>query len=60
VIGEAEEPNFSGHQLCEGSSSRIKPFEGSEFSIDPGSFHPTIDGQQQGYESAFLGTNVGQ
>ncbi len=52
--------NFSGHRLCEGSSSWIKPFEGSEFSIDPGSFHPTIDGQQQGYEAAFLGTNIGE
>jgi hypothetical protein len=56
------DPNgaFSGHRLCEGSTSWIKPFEGSDISKDPGVFHPTIDGQKRGYEAAFLGTNIGQ
>jgi hypothetical protein len=59
---------FAGHRLCDSSTSWIKPFSGTaslqsgssfSMSFDSGSFHPTQDGQRQGYEAAFLATAIG-
>jgi hypothetical protein len=62
---QAVDPNpyFATHRLCDTSTSWLNRISGFRTckgmtSIDPGSFHPTADGQRKGYEAAFLATNI--
>lgn len=62
------DPNaaFSTHRLCDTASSWFNPVSGTadlkamRASPDPSTFHPTINGQKQGYMSAFLATPIGR
>lgn len=60
---------FSGHGLCDRSSSWVNPVDGlfdpakpsgpNNPNVPVSSFHPTFAGQKYGYEKAFLATNIG-
>jgi hypothetical protein len=63
---QAVDPNpyFGTHRFCDTSTSWLNKISGfgtykGMTSIDPGSFHPTPDGQRKGYEAAFLAANIG-
>ena len=65
----AVDPNsqFATHRLCDTSTSWIAGVSGiadynkiNALQIASGSFHPTVTGQKQGYEAAFLATTIGQ
>jgi hypothetical protein len=58
-------PEFETHRLCDSSNTWIHEVEGEyNYStkkatyVFPGSFHPTPEGQEQGYESAFLSAGL--
>ena len=55
---------FTGHRLCDSSTSWIAPVSGNAdirsrtSGLDPSSFHPTQDGQRGGYEAALLSAGI--
>lgn len=56
--------HFTGHRLCDSSASWISPVAGHadlgsrSSSLDASSFHPTRDGQREGYEAALLDAGI--
>jgi GDSL-like Lipase/Acylhydrolase family len=60
------EKSFASHRLCDTGPSWIKPLSANAdyndpstlTDLDPGSLHPTLDGQQLGYEAALLATKA--
>jgi hypothetical protein len=48
---------YAGHSLCDSSTPWLRDvsFDVIPPQVDPGSLHPTQDGQQYGYEAAFSG-----
>ena len=46
-------PNFKSHRICDTSNSWFNYVSGPYNNPSPGSFHPTPDGQQSGYEASF-------
>lgn len=64
----AVDPNseFATHRLCDTSTSWLAGVSGNadyrtqKVQLDSGVFHPTVTGQKQGYEAAFLTTTIGQ
>jgi hypothetical protein len=60
-------PEFASHRLCDTGTSWIFGVSGTanykdqaHSQIDAWSFHPTVSGQNLGYEAAFLKTSIGQ
>jgi lysophospholipase L1-like esterase len=52
-------PDFDSHRFCDTSNAWFNPVSGTyndktgQLNVSSGSFHPTPDGQQFGYEAAF-------